>query len=348
MLRRNPWVILLCVLLLAGCVFTIVLLRAAPVDVDSQARRFVSPEIQAEFSTLYGLERPTTSLARRLGFVRQSSTSASVEPLEMLRGATQGVDQALGTEDSRLVIYTVQTSLVVSDVEQALAQIEDLTARANGYVTSSSTQQYGNNTRATISIRVPAAQLDDIRAELRSLALEVRNETRSGQDVTEEYVDLDARVQVLEAAAQELQELYATRQESGEVTDILAVYEELVSFREQIDSLKGRKQYLEQSAALATITIELVPDELARPIEVSGWRPQGTVRAAFEALLTMLQHLSDSAIWFCIYTAPQVLLLVAVVYVLWWLVGKRLYEKVKAMRVRNKRLTGVEEGNEAP
>ncbi len=95
-------------------------------------------------------------------------------------------------------------------------------------------------------------------------------------------MDLEARVRVLEAAAEELLELYEIRQENGEVAEILTVYEELVAFREEIDAITGRMNYLEQSAAMATLTITLIPDELARPIQVGGWRPEGTARAAFE------------------------------------------------------------------
>ncbi|MCP4544689.1 MAG: DUF4349 domain-containing protein [Chloroflexi bacterium] len=340
MSKRNPWMISLYMLLIAGFIFTIVLLRSAPVrGLESRGERVLPPGIVANLEASYHLERPTTSLARSLGFVQQSYTSSFESPRELLPDNIE----TESVEDSRLVIYTIQTSLVVSNVERALAQIENLTSEASGYVVSSNTQWYGDSNRAKITIRVPSEQLDDIRDRLRTLALEVRNETKSGQDVTEEYVDVGARLRVLEAAERELLELYETRQESGDISDILDVYEELVSFREQIDSLTGQMQYLEQSAALATITIELVPDELARPIQVTGWRPQGTVRAAFEALLTALQLLADAIIWFCIYTAPQILLVIALVYTFWRLAGRHLFGKIKGMNAQRKEL--LETGN---
>lgn len=327
MSKRNPWVILLGILLLAAFVFTTVLVRAAPIHRSNSSD--IPPEVEEQVRARLGLERPTTGLARRLGFVRRVDVDPASELQELQVLESQEDDQAQATQESRLVIYTVDTSLIVDDVEQALADVEELTARLDGYVTSSSTSTYEDNVRATIVIRVPSAQLDTVRAELRALALEVRNETRSGEDVTEEYVDLNARIQILQAAEQELLELYETRQASGEISDILEVYEELVGFREEIESLTGRMQYLEQSAALATVTIELIPDELAHPIEI-GWGPQGAARSAFQSLVRAFQLLADSIIWFLIYTLPQLLLVVVLVYLLWRWVGRRIYERIRA------------------
>ena len=230
---------------------------------------------------------------------------------------------ALPAQASRLIIYTVDMSLVVRDTEAALAQIEGLATELGGYITSSSTRQYEEGTRASVTIRVLSEKLDQALERLRGLALEVRSESRTGQDVTEEYVDLKARLEILEAAEQELLELYQTRQASGEVADILEVYRQLVTFRQEIESHTGRVQYLEQSAALATITVELTPDVLAQPIEVGRWRPEGTARAALQALLSSLQFLADAVLWFFIFLIPLALVVGAPAYGLWRLVRRR-------------------------
>lgn len=226
-------------------------------------------------------------------------------------GGVGGELAVVPAQAPRLIIYTVDTSLVVRDTEAALAQIESLTTEMGGYVTSSNTQQYEEGARATITVRVPAEELDQALEQLRALALEVLNESRSGQDVTEEYVDLRARLDILEAAEQELLELYETRQASGEIADILDVYRQLVTFRQEIESLTGRIQYLEQSAAMATITIELTPDVLAQPIEVGGWRPQGTLRNALQSLIHVLQFLADAVIYIFVLILPALIVAAA-------------------------------------
>jgi hypothetical protein len=203
-----------------------------------------------------------------------------------------------------------------------LAQIEDLAAELGGYVTSSNTRQYEEGNRASVTIRVPSEKLDQALEQLRELALEVRSESRSGEDVTEECVDLNARLKILEAAEQELLELYQTRQASGEVADILEVYRQLLAFRQDIEALTGRVQYLEQSAALAKVTVDLIPDVLAQPVEIGGWRPGGTARTALQALVSSLQFLADVVIWSVILLLPLAVVIGVPSYGFWRLIRR--------------------------
>ncbi len=293
MLRKVPWKFVLPASLI-GCLFPIVLLT------------LIGPIVGSTFSNITA-DMTVAPLPPQLVVEAPGELAAIIAP----------------SHAPRLIVYTAHMSLVVPDTEAALAQVEQLATRAEGYVTASSTQQYEEGSRANITIRVPSERLDEVVEQLRELALEVRSENRSGENVTEEYVDLNARLQIMEAAEQELLELYQTRQASGEVSDILEVYQQLVTFRQEIEALTGRIQYLEQSAALATITVELTPDVLAQPIEVGGWRPQGTARAALQALLSGLQFLADAVIWFVIFILPLSLLVGVPAYVIWRLLRRR-------------------------
>ncbi|MCA9964481.1 MAG: DUF4349 domain-containing protein, partial [Anaerolineales bacterium] len=77
----------------------------------------------------------------------------------------------------------------------------------------------------------------------------------------------------------------------------------------EIESFKGRIQYLSQSAAFSTISINITPDELSQPIEVGGRRPSGIIRDALEALVDALQGLATFAIWLVIYFLPIALII---------------------------------------
>lgn len=285
MLKRIPWRFVLPALLFGGLA-TVMLLA------------LIGPVIGSIFSSI------TSNL--EYGAVPYATSEQAV--------GSGGELAAVPPQAPRLIIYTVDMSVVVRDTETALAQIEYLAVELGGYVTSSSIQQYEEGTCASITVRVPSEKLDQALEQLRELALEVRSESRNGKDVTEEYVDLNARLEILEAAEQELLELYQTRQASGEVADILEVYRQLVTFRQDIEALAGRVQYLEQSAALATISVELTPDVLAQPIEIGGWRPQGTLRNAFQSLIRVLQFLVDALIVIVVLVIP-VLVVVAAPFV---------------------------------
>jgi len=81
-----------------------------------------------------------------------------------------------------------------------------------------------------------------------------------------------------------------------------------VSVRGEIEMVRGQMQYYEESAAFSMITAELIPDAAAQPIEIGGWQPQGTVKAAVEALVRALEWLADGAIWLAICVLPVALL----------------------------------------
>jgi len=208
----------------------------------------------------------------------------------------------------RLIVRNASLSLVVSDTEQALEEIKDLVAKLGGYVVESNVYKYQEGLQASVTLRVPAESLDDALARIRDLATEVQRESISGQDVTEEYVDLQSRLRYLEATEERLLEFL---EEAEDTEAALAVYEQLQGIQADIEHVKGRMQYLEQSAALATVSLEIIPDELAQPIQVGGWHPEGTLRDAFQSLVRVLQFLVDALIVVVVLFLP-VLAVVAV------------------------------------
>ncbi|MFN2156152.1 MAG: DUF4349 domain-containing protein, partial [Anaerolineae bacterium] len=92
----------------------------------------------------------------------------------------------------------------------------------------------------------------------------------------------------------------------GKTEDILEVHRELSNVRAQIEQISGRMRYLENLSAMATVRITVTPDALLQPIDVAGWRPQGTARDAVRMLLRTMQFFADAAIVFFLYIVPTV------------------------------------------
>jgi hypothetical protein len=211
-----------------------------------------------------------------------------------------------------LVIRNANLSLVVEDPALSADEIISLAGSMGGYVVNSNVYQttYGSSeiptTRASITIRVPVERLDEALDKIIEIAIDVREKNISGQDVTREYTDLQSRLKNLEAAEEQLREIMdrATKTE-----DVLQVFEDLRQVRGEIEVIKGQINYYEDAAQLSAIAIDLIPDELAQPLSIGGWRPQGTARDAVEALINALQFLVDAGIWIVICVAPILLLL---------------------------------------
>ncbi|MBI3764042.1 MAG: DUF4349 domain-containing protein [Chloroflexi bacterium] len=222
-------------------------------------------------------------------------------------GFAQDQAATTGAGAERIVIKNASLSLLVKDPAASSDEIAKLAESLGGFVIS--TNVYGttygpNNTpvkQASISIRVPAERLTEALTRIKALAVDVTSENVSGQDVTSEYTDLQSRLKNLEAAEKQLQTIMdcATKTE-----DVLNVYNQLVSVREQIEVIKGQIKYYEESAAFSQVSIELVPDVVAQPLDIGGWRPEGVAKEAFEALIKSLQTLVNILIYLGICGVP--------------------------------------------
>ena len=173
-------------------------------------------------------------------------------------GSTFTTVQSASTD--RMVIRTAYLTLVVEDVSMALTQITSLAAANGGFVVNSDIREDQNRLYANISFRVVSTKFNDALQSLRSMAVDVKSETTSGQDVTEQYTDLASRLRNLEASEAQLLELM---KQAGKVDEILQVQRELTNTRGQIEQIKGHMQYLQQSSDLALINVSLEQSKLA-------------------------------------------------------------------------------------
>ena len=238
------------------------------------------------------------------------------------------VSNTIPGDTNRMIIRNANIRIVVTDAGKSVEEIDSLVAGLGGYVADSSAWREGEQLRARMTVRLPATSLDDALTTIRSMAVSVQSENVGGQDVTEEFSDLSAQLVNLEATENELRELLSeVRQRTQRAEDILEVYRELANIRGEIERVKGRMQYLSTLTEMATLTIELIPDVLARPVVEPGWRPQEELRNASRALVKGFQWIVNAVIWLILYVIPLLLVIAAPIVLLWllirWLVRRR-------------------------
>jgi hypothetical protein len=173
-------------------------------------------------------------------------------------------------------------------------------------VVSLNTQQYQEGLRADVTLRVPAESFDAALGQLRDLAVTVRSESISGQDVTRDYVNLQADLRHLEAKEAQLLEFL---DEAEDTEAVLAVYDQLSQTQQEIERVTGEIRYIENQTDLATIRVSLTPDALAQPLEVSGWNLSGAARDAVEALLSVVEVFVKGLIYALIVLLPTLILI---------------------------------------
>lgn len=230
----------------------------------------------------------------------------------------------------RLVIENADLAIVVKDPKRRMQEISNLAKGFGGFVVSSNLYQsysaMGKEVpEASIVIRVPSEKLDEALEAIKKDAVDVNYENRSGQDVTSQYVDLQAQLKAKQAAEEKLLEIMdqATRAE-----DVLATYLEAQKVQTEIEQLKGQIKYLEESAALSAISVRLIAEEGTQPIQVGPWRPEGAAKEAIQDLILFFQGFVEFLIRFVLYTLPA-LILIAIPLYLVYLGGRAVYRRFR-------------------
>ena len=236
--------------------------------------------------------------------------------------------------EERLVIENADLAIVVKDPKARMAEITALANEFGGFVVSSNLYQSFSPTgqevpEATIVIRVPAERLDEALTRIKEGAVDLDYENRSGQDVTNIYVDLQAQLKAKQAAEAKLLEIM---DQASRAEDVLAIYLQVQQVQTEIEQLKGQIKYYEESAALSSISVRLIAEESTQPISIGPWTPSGAAKDAIRDLIIFFQNFVDVLIRFVLLTLPA-LLLIAIPLLIVYLVGRAVYRRVRKSRV---------------
>lgn len=238
--------------------------------------------------------------------------------------AVQTGPEALA-DTGRMVIKNAELRLLVQETDNAIDRSLQVVGDLGGYVISSRVwyQQAGEISYkyATLTIGVPAAQFETAMRRFRALSLKVLDETASGQDVTDEYVDLQSQLTNLEATRERIRAFLV---DAKTVEESLRINQELTNIEAQIEQVKGRINYLSNRSAYSTITLTLEPEippatatPTPTPVPTQGWNPGDTVKDAQNSVVFIYQRLIELFIWIIIVILP---LLLPPAFLFWLLV----------------------------
>jgi PKD repeat protein len=177
-----------------------------------------------------------------------------------------GVSLPTTLPEDRMIVRNGNISIVVDDINTAMADIAALADAYKGYVVSSNTWKDGERIYGAITIRVPSESYDIATKSVGDMAVEVTSQSSTTQDVTAEYVDLSAQLKNLRATETQLLAIMA---KADKVADILAVQAQLTQVQSQIEQIQGRMQYLEKTSATSLINVSLSQAKLEAKISAS-------------------------------------------------------------------------------
>jgi Domain of unknown function (DUF4349) len=187
-------------------------------------------------------------LERQEGQQQQGSRQVSLESV----ASAQAVE--------RKVIQNAEMTIETNTPDEGQRKIAAIADKHSGFVVISESKQNKAVSQKVASkvvnivVRVPAQQFETAIAEIRDVGGHVLYEKKSGQDVTEEYIDLEARIRTKKALEAQFLEIM---KQARKISDALEVQTQLADVRTEIESLEGRRRFLENQSALSTINITL-------------------------------------------------------------------------------------------
>lgn len=221
----------------------------------------------------------------------------------------QGAPNAAPLDDARIV-RTGSMSLQVTDLPGAVRAGRDAVRSSGGYVSASKQANDGEQSIAFITYRIPSDRWDETLDAIRKLASRVVEEQTGSVEVTNQLIDLEARIANLRASERALQ---AISEKATKIPDILEVQNQLTSIRGQIEQLDAQRSHLSDQASYGTMEVTYGLAVHAVTEAAKGWNAADEVDRATASLVTVLQTLTSAGIWFAIVWIPILLVIAAIV-----------------------------------
>ena len=253
------------------------------------------------------------------GITLPGPAPASPERSLTTKGAAPGatdVASPSGLPTLRQIIRTAHVQLAVDDFDATLRALVGIAEGAGGFVASSSYSQRGRAPEGVFTLRVPASKFAQVLLDVERLGT-VETRRMGGQDVTEEFVDLSARVRNLERHEQRL---LSFMEHATKVTDLLAIEQELSRVRGEIEMLTGRLRFLGNQVELATV--EVAMRQKVAPVSGGFWDFGATLGRMKAAFLTTIRQILGAAERVAV--VGSALVPVAVLAVVVWLAIRRI------------------------
>jgi hypothetical protein len=272
-------------------------------------------------SSGFGKEVHADSIAQRTAQTEENPKLTQVS----LNQADQS--QSMAEAMDRKIIRNADLTLEVGTPAEVQRKITSIAESLGGFVVTSESklQQIGDSKQelvVNLVIRVPATQFGSALDQIRNTGSRVLQEKMTGQDVTEEFIDLEARIKTQKAL--ELQFLEIMKQAS-KVPDALEVQRQIAEVRTEIEKLEGRRRFLENRASLSTITVNL-QSPTAIAVNTSGFG-----RNIREATADSVE-LAFAIVLFLIRLVIVMIPILILVILPGWFIARFVFHRTRKMR----------------
>lgn len=234
---------------------------------------------------------------------------------ESSAGVTSAVDKK--------VIKTGNLSLKVEKAETAAESITNIAKLNKGEIANSYFSESSRGIKSGyLTVRAPYQNFETVFNEIKKIATQVLSESSNAQDITAEFIDLEARFKNTQA---EESSFVALLNRSGKIEEVLAVTREIARTRGEIEQLQGQMRYLSSQTDMSTITVNISEDVAIASVS-QDWRPWQTVKTSVRQLITSGQNFIDGLISFVVVVLPMLLIYALIIWLIYYF-GKKVYRR---------------------
>ncbi len=218
----------------------------------------------------------------------------------------------------RKIVKNANLSIIVRKLDDAIASIKAIAADLGGFVENLTLSEdgivplYSRNVKESLArsgsivVRIPTDKIETALARIKGEAIKISSESITNQDVTEQFIDLEAQLRNLKREEESYLKIF---DRATKIEDVLNVSSRLSEVRGRIEQLQGQINYLSRSIDMSTIAVSLTSEA---DVEVFGvvWSPIVVVKEAIRNMLQSIVGYVDTLIRF-VFALPIFLLWIA-------------------------------------
>lgn len=250
---------------------------------------------------------------------------SSSEKLE----ADKPVDDSVVTSETtteRMIIHKAIIKANVKELEKAQNNIEQKVKKYGGYIVDSNVYQEDDlSSSGNMIVRIPEHYFETFLSEAEGEASKVIERNVTGQDVTEQFVDLTSRIKSKRVVEERL---LAFMKNAEKTEDLLKISSDLANVQEEIEVLVGKVNYLENQTSFSTIEIALYENRVIVPdIENKDLNTWEKTKKQFITSTNVILTAGSGIIVFFIGNLPVLLILFVITFVVYWTIKRNRIEK---------------------
>ncbi len=236
-----------------------------------------------------------------------STITSSSPASEKFKSNTGSTNEFSNTSLDKNIVKIGLLNIYVDDIDKSEASVRAAINKFNAEIVQSYDNGKGISRKVGLEIKVEVSKFEELYLELKNLDGEVRSSSIDTEDITNQVVDLEARLKTYRNTETQLMEVLKS---ASNVTDTMAVHKELREIRTNIEILESQLKEYANKSDYSTIKIVLMQSSSGSALEDSKWDPYGVFKDAIRAFVAFVKGIGTVAIWAFVFGIPILLLYV--------------------------------------